>query len=139
MLSIIVVVFAVLWFISREPDVVTPVVITNDMLLWEKKGRLVEVAEGIKVFVVETWNEGSVGNETLLIFHGFPTSSLEWENAIKRFGNRFKRIVIHDHVGFGFSSKPKSELFKYSIQDHADVSLKIFKIFNVEGNAHFLW
>ena len=55
----------------------------------------------------------------LLILHGFPTSSYDWKNLIPNLHLRFRRIVIPDMLGFGFSDKPKEH--EYSIKEQATI------------------
>lgn len=43
---------------------------------------------------------------TLLFFHGFPTSSLDWELAVRALSPRY-RCVTFDFLGFGSSDKPR--------------------------------
>lgn len=66
---------------------------------WVRGGRRVALA-GHDVFVRV---EGA--GPTLLLFHGFPTSSFDWAPVVDRLRGRY-RVVAFDFVGFGASSKP---------------------------------
>lgn len=61
-------------------------------------------------------------NKTAIIVHGFPSSSFEYSyGAAEGLQQLGYDVILHDHVGFGFSDKPFSG-FGYSIHDHADVA-----------------
>lgn len=54
--------------------------------------------------------------DVLLLIHGFPTASWDWEKIWEPLKQRF-RLVAPDMIGFGFSDKPKK--YTYSIHDQA--------------------
>jgi pimeloyl-ACP methyl ester carboxylesterase len=54
----------------------------------------------------------------LLLIHGFPTASWDWEALWPRL-TRDWRVIAPDLIGFGFSDKPKS--YEYSLVDQADL------------------
>lgn len=56
--------------------------------------------------------------ETVLLIHGFPTSSWDWAPLWPRLCEHF-RVVALDLIGFGFSAKPQR--FNYSIGAQADL------------------
>ena len=62
-----------------------------------------------------------------MILHGFPSSSFEYSYGaaigLQQLGYD---VILHDHVGFGFSDKPING-FGYSIHDHADIALAFYK------------
>ncbi|WP_410209984.1 alpha/beta fold hydrolase [Aquirhabdus sp.] len=62
--------------------------------------------------------EGSVSAPVLLLIHGFPTASWDWE-AIWPALTRHYRVMTLDMIGFGFSDKPTD--YPYSIMDQADI------------------
>ncbi len=59
-------------------------------------------AEAVQVFHVEA---GDPGAPVLLLVHGFPTSSIDWYEAVDRLAERF-RVCALDFPGYGFSDKP---------------------------------
>ena len=71
------------------------------------------------------------GDETLLILHGFATSSYDYHKIIDELKKSY-RIIIPDLIGFGYSSKPKH--YFYTAKDQASLltvflrTLKIKKI-----------
>lgn len=43
---------------------------------------------------------------TLLLLHGFPTSSFDWYKVLPELQKRFDRVIAPDFIGLGFSDKP---------------------------------
>jgi pimeloyl-ACP methyl ester carboxylesterase len=70
-------------------------------------------ARGLKLFYREA---GSPGHPTLLLLHGFPSSSHMFRNLIALLADRF-HVVAPDLPGFGFSDAPERAAFKYTF-DH---------------------
>lgn len=55
---------------------------------------------------------------TLLLIHGFPTASWDWEPLWEPLSKHFQLVAL-DMMGFGFSAKPTD--YRYSIFDQADL------------------
>ena len=55
---------------------------------------------------------------TLLLLHGFPTSSIDWYDVVETLGETY-RVCVLDLPGFGFSDKPKGE--SYTLQRDAEL------------------
>jgi len=62
-------------------------------------------ASKLRVFHAEF---GDPEAPTLLLLHGFPTSSLDWYDVVGPL-SRENRVCVLDLPGFGFSDKPKGE------------------------------
>jgi len=62
-------------------------------------------------------------NTTLAILHGYPTSSLDFYKVINELSKHY-RVIIHDHLGFGFSDKPIQET--YSLKTQADITERLW-------------
>ena len=82
---------------------------------WEQRGRMHSLL-GYDVFVID---EPAVSEdaEPVLVLHGFPTSSYDWQHALDVLRAR-RRVVLLDYPGYGLSSKPD---MKYSLFMKADV------------------
>lgn len=76
--------------------------------------------EGLEVFYREA---GSPEKPTLLLLHGFPTSSFMFRNLIDELKNMF-HLVAPDYPGFGYSSFPKPDEFEYSFENLSQVMEK---------------
>jgi len=57
---------------------------------------------------------------TLLLLHGFPTSSQMFRNLIPALADRY-HIVAPDYPGFGYSSMPQHDQFSYTFNHLAEV------------------
>lgn len=64
--------------------------------------------------------EQSISKEkpVLLLIHGFPTSSWDWQKLWIELSEHYQ-LVAADMLGFGFSDKPKNA--EYRISDQADI------------------
>ena len=78
--------------------------------------RTVEI-DGLDIFYREA---GPRDAPTVLLLHGFPTSSHMFRNLIPRLSDRF-HLVAPDFPGFGASSMPSMEEFEYSFDNIAKV------------------
>ena len=78
--------------------------------------RTVEV-DGLEIFYREA---GPVGAPTILLLHGFPTSSHMFRNLIPALSDRF-HVVAPDYPGFGNSAMPSVDEFDYTFDKLADV------------------
>jgi len=79
---------------------------------WHKKSKWFTY-NGHKIFYMV---EGS--GESLVLLHGFPTSSWDWHKIWDTL-NQTYRVITLDFIGFGFSDKPKD--YNYSIKDQANL------------------
>jgi pimeloyl-ACP methyl ester carboxylesterase len=77
--------------------------------------------EGLDVFYREA---GSPENPTVLLLHGFPTSSQMFRNLIPQLASRY-HLVAPDYPGFGESSSPPVDKFEYTFDNLANVVEKL--------------
>lgn len=68
---------------------------------------------GVDVFYREA---GDRQNPTLLLLHGFPTSSVMFKNLMVALSDRL-HLVAPDYPGFGFSGFPSPDAFEYSFEN----------------------
>ena len=87
-----------------------------------KRGQMHEVF-GRRLFAVSE-GEGDPSRETILILHGFPTCSYDWARALPVLAAK-RRVVIHDHLGFGLSEKPKE--YGYSLFEQAEHAIGLWR------------
>jgi pimeloyl-ACP methyl ester carboxylesterase len=92
---------------------------------WKLKGNFVKLFNN-EVFVID---EGKHNDKTMVILHGYPTSSFDYYKVLDTLTKEY-RVIIHDHLGFGFSDKPKD--YSYSLVEQADVALQLWKQLNVK-------
>lgn len=63
---------------------------------------------------------GSPNAPTILLLHGFPSSSRMYEPLLTRLGSRY-HLIAPDYPGFGHSDSPSSKDFAYTFDHVADV------------------
>ncbi|HZN91433.1 MAG TPA: alpha/beta hydrolase [Myxococcales bacterium] len=73
--------------------------------------------------------DGSGDGEPILYLHGFPTSSYDLAPALPLL-TKNRRVLCHDHLGFGLSEKPQD--YSYSLVEQAEVALAVWRSFGVE-------
>lgn len=71
------------------------------------------IADGLKIFYREA---GPKAAPTILLLHGFPTSSHMFRNLIPALAERF-HVVAPDLPGFGFSDAPDRMQFRYTFEN----------------------
>ncbi|OSY89382.1 hypothetical protein WH52_01725 [Tenacibaculum holothuriorum] len=86
---------------------------------WKEKGNFITI-NNRTVFVVDEGNH----EETLVILHGYPTSSYDYYKVLPELVKHY-RVIIHDHIGFGFSDKPLN--YSYSLIEQADVTIQLWR------------
>jgi pimeloyl-ACP methyl ester carboxylesterase len=95
--------------------------------------------DGHKVFYREA---GSKNALTILLLHGFPTSSHMFRNLIPALGDHY-HVVAPDLPGFGFSDAPDRKQFRYTFEQLAKIiasftdaiGLKTFAIYVFDYGA----
>jgi len=73
--------------------------------------------EGQDIFYREA---GNPEHPTILLLHGFPTSSHMFRDLIPALSDRF-HLVAPDYPGFGYSSMPAVDKFDYSFDNFANI------------------
>jgi pimeloyl-ACP methyl ester carboxylesterase len=89
---------------------------------WPRRGRRHRIF-GHEVFTLDTETETETA-APLLLLHGFPSSSLDFRPALPRLAAA-RRVIVHDHLGFGASDKPA--LYSYSLVEQAEVALALWR------------
>jgi pimeloyl-ACP methyl ester carboxylesterase len=95
--------------------------------------------DGINLFYREAGNPKS---PTILLLHGFPTSSHMFRNLIPKLADDY-HVVAPDLPGFGFSDSPPRSDFKYTFENLArvigafteEIGLKRFAIYIFDYGA----
>jgi len=72
--------------------------------------------QGVKIFYREAGNPSS---PTVLLLHGFPTSSHMYRNLIPMLSDRY-HLIAPDLPGFGFSDAPDRSTYGYTFDHLAD-------------------
>ena len=80
------------------------------------KHKTIEI-DGLDIFYREAGNPNS---PTILLLHGFPTSSHMFRNLIPLLADEF-HLIAPDYPGFGASSMPRVNEFEYSFDKLANI------------------
>ena len=71
---------------------------------------------GLKMFYREA---GSKDSPTIVLLHGFPSSSHMFRDLIPKLEDKF-HIIAPDYIGFGYSDAPDVSQFEYTFDQLAD-------------------
>ncbi len=91
--------------------------------------------DGLDVFYREA---GDPGAPTLLLLHGFPTSSHMFRDLIPRLADRF-HLVAPDLPGFGRTALPSREAFSYSFDQLAKVVARFTEVIGLDRFAIYVF
>ena len=100
----------------------------KEVTLWKNKGQFLEVF-GHQIFYIQ---EGRGPN--LLILHGYPYNTFEWESVWTQLTQRYN-VLAFDYLGMGFSDKPKNHV--YSFKEHCEMVNYLMNHFNIDS-THIL-
>lgn len=97
---------------------------------WRSRGQFLRLV-GRSVFALDA---GPREADPILLLHGFPTSSFDFHLSLGRLASKH-RVVVHDHLGFGFSDKPED--YSYSLFEQADVAVMVWQKLGIK-RGHIL-
>ena len=92
--------------------------IPDSLAKWRGEGTVKDI-NGHKIFVHTSGPESDHG---VLIVHGYPGSSWDWQGVVEHIGEK-ARVVVSDMRGFGLSEKPLDGTYQsaYTLQLQADI------------------
>ena len=90
--------------------------------------------DGVDIFYREA---GPKNAPTILLLHGFPTSSHMFRNLIPALSDRY-HVIAPDYPGFGNSAKPSVEDFDYSFDNLAGLMGKLVDKLEVKSYSLYL-
>ncbi|MBV8808617.1 MAG: alpha/beta hydrolase [Acidobacteriaceae bacterium] len=91
--------------------------------------------DGFRIFYREA---GPKTAPTILLLHGFPTSSHMFRNLIPLLADRY-HVVAPDLPGFGFSDSPPRERFRYTFEHLANVIDSFTQTIGLERYAIYVF
>lgn len=90
---------------------------------------------GIRVFYREA---GSAANPTILLLHGFPSSSHQYQKLIPILATKY-HVVAPDLPGFGFTEIPETLEFKYTFANFATTVGSFLDTLKIEKFAVYVF
>lgn len=90
--------------------------------------------DGVDIFYREA---GARHATTILLLHGFPTSSQMFRNLIPRLADRY-HVVAPDYPGYGQSAMPAMDQFEYSFDNLSKVMDKFTEAIGLERFAMYV-
>ncbi|MFD3535521.1 alpha/beta fold hydrolase [Streptomyces sp. NPDC058664] len=103
------------------------------MSAFAQRARTVTV-DGLDVFYREA---GDPANPTLVLLHGFPSSSHMYRGLIAELADTY-HLIAPDHIGFGASAAPAVDDFPYSFDKLTEITLKLLDRLGVERFALYI-
>lgn len=101
---------------------------------WASVTHGVEVIDGLDIAYREA---GDPSRPTVLLLHGFPTSSHMFRNLMPALADRF-HVIAPDYPGFGASSMPAAETFEYSFANIARMMTTLLDRKGIDRYAVYL-
>jgi pimeloyl-ACP methyl ester carboxylesterase len=103
------------------------------MSAFAQRTRTVTV-DGLDVFYREA---GDPANPTLVLLHGFPSSSHMYRGLIAELADSY-HLIAPDHIGFGASAAPAVDDFTYSFDRLTEITLKLLDRLGADRFALYL-
>ncbi|MER5311859.1 alpha/beta hydrolase [Streptomyces sp. NPDC002773] len=103
------------------------------MSAFAQRARTITV-DGIDVFYREA---GDPANPTLVLLHGFPSSSHMYRGLIAELADSY-HLIAPDHIGFGASAAPAVDDFTYSFDRLTEITLKLLDRLGADRFALYL-
>ncbi|KAI8577919.1 hypothetical protein K450DRAFT_249883 [Umbelopsis ramanniana AG] len=91
--------------------------------------------DGINVFYREA---GSRNNATILLLHGYPSSSHQYRNLIPILADRY-HVLAPDLPGFGFTEVPSDRQYQYTFENFAKTIGDFVTALNVKSFAVYVF
>jgi len=88
------------------------------------------VVDGVGIFYREA---GDPSNPTVVLLHGFPSSSHMFRDLIPKLAGRY-HVIAPDYPGFGYSDQPMTTHFEYTFDSIADL---VDKFLHAVGVARY--
>lgn len=91
--------------------------------------------DGINIFYREA---GDRSKPTILLLHGFPSSSYQYRNLIPALADEY-HVIAPDYPGFGHSDMPDRKTFSYTFDSFAALVEKLLAKLNIKTFAMYVF
>jgi pimeloyl-ACP methyl ester carboxylesterase len=98
----------------------------------------VEVDSGISIFYRTASPADNPGAPTILLLHGFPTSSHQYRNLIPHLSQHY-RVVAPDLPGFGFTTVPAERNYSYTFAELTTTIGAFLDALNIRSFAVYIF
>ncbi len=88
--------------------------------------------DGVDIFYREA---GDRKNQSLLLLHGFPTSSVMFKNLMTALADKF-HLIAPDYPGFGFSAFPDKGSFEYTFKNISEYIYRFTEEIDLKSFNH---
>ena len=114
---------------SATSDIVCGAMLCSEMAnstsqVYEKTAKI----EGLDVFYLEA---GSDNKKTVVLLHGFPTSSHMFRNLVPALADEF-HVIAPDYIGYGRSSMPTVDEFEYTFDRQTEIVEQLIEKLSIE-------
>ncbi|MFD7552747.1 alpha/beta fold hydrolase [Streptomyces sp. NPDC059578] len=93
-----------------------------------------ETLDGLEVFYREA---GDPARPTLVLLHGFPSSSHMYRQLMAELADSF-HLIAPDHIGFGASAAPAVDAFPYGFDKLTEITLALLDRLGIDRFALYL-
>ena len=90
--------------------------------------------DGVNVFYREAGNKN---RPTILLLHGFPSSSHMFRNLIPQLATQY-HIIAPDYPGFGYSDAPAAETFTYTFDKITEIIEKLINALSLKKYSLYM-
>ena len=89
------------------------------------------VVDGVSIAYREV---GDVSNPTILLLHGYPSSSHQYRKVLNQLGDEF-HLIAPDYPGFGNSDFPSPETYEYTFDNLAQTMQSFIELKKIDSYA----
>ncbi|MFB8004145.1 alpha/beta fold hydrolase [Nocardia sp. NPDC056000] len=90
--------------------------------------------QGLPVFYRQA---GDPSKPTIVLLHGFPTSSAMFRNLLPELAADY-HLIAPDHIGFGQSAMPQVDEFDYTFDKLTEITLELLDTLGIERFALYI-
>lgn len=80
---------------------------------------------------------GDPANPTLVLLHGFPSSSAMFRNLLRELGDSY-HLIAPDHIGFGQAAMPRVDEFDYSFDKLTEITTELLDALGLDRFALYI-
>nr|WP_040810770.1 alpha/beta hydrolase [Nocardia concava] len=80
---------------------------------------------------------GDPANPTIVLLHGFPSSSAMFRNLLRDLGDSY-HLIAPDHIGFGQSAMPQVGEFVYSFEKLTEITQELLDTIGLDKFALYI-